>query len=52
MCGISREKNRKLKEKKKKLKEVEVKMNSPKTNEISLTDPEARQINTRHCVDV
>ena len=42
----------KLKEKKKKLKEVEVKMNSSNTDEVSLTDPEARQINTRHGVDV
>ena len=34
--------------KKKKLKEAEIKLNSSGTNEISLTDPEARQINTRH----
>ena len=38
--------------KKKELKEAEIKMNSSGTNEISLTDPEARQINTRHGVDV
>ena len=38
----------KLSKKKKELKEAEIKMNSSGTNEISLTDPEARQINTRH----
>ena len=41
-----------LRKKKKELKEAEIKMNSSGTNEISLTDPEARQINTRHGVDV
>ncbi len=38
--------------KKKELREAEMKMNSSGTNEISLTDPEARQINTRHGIDV
>ena len=41
-----------LRKKKKELKEAEIKMNSSCMNEISLTDPEARQINTRHGVDV
>ena len=41
-----------LRKKKKEMKEAEIKMNSSGTNEISLTDPEARQINTRHGVDV
>ena len=42
----------KLRKKKKELKGAEISMNSSDTNEISLTDPEARQINTRHGVDV
>ena len=54
--NIDKEKIRKaiekLREKKKELKEVEVKMNSSNTDEVSLTDPEARQINTRHGVDL
>ena len=39
-----------LRKRKKELKEAEIKMNPSCTNEISLTDPEARQINTRHDV--
>ena len=42
----------KLKEKKKELKEAEIKMNYSGTNEISLTDPDARQMKTRQGVDV
>ena len=53
---IDREKIRKaiekLREKKKELKEAEIKMNSSGTNEISLTDTEARQMKTRHGLDV
>ena len=42
----------KIREKKKELKEVEVKMNSSGTNEISFTDLDARQMKTRHGLDV
>ena len=41
-----------LRKKKKELKEAEIKMNSSGTNEISLTDQEARQMKTPHGVDV
>ena len=34
------------------MKEAEIKMNSSGTNEVSLTDPKARQMKTRHGVDV
>ena len=53
---IDREKIRKaiekLREKKETLKEAELKMDSSGTNEISLTDPDARQMKTRHGLDV
>ena len=52
---IDREKIRKTMEnlrKKKELKEAEIKINSSGMNEISLTDPDARQMKTRHGVDV
>ena len=42
----------KLREKKETLKEAELKMDSSGTNEISLTDPDARQMKTRHGLDV
>ncbi len=42
----------KLREKNKELKEAEIKTNSSGTNEISLTDQEARQMKTPHGVDV
>ena len=42
----------KLREKKKELKEAEIKMNSSGMDEISLTDPDARQMKTRHGLDV
>ena len=42
----------KLREKKETLKEAELKMDSSGTNEISLTDPDARQMKTRQGVDV
>ncbi len=42
----------KLREKKETLKEAEVKMDSSGMDEISLTDPDARQMKTRHVLDV
>ncbi len=41
-----------LRNKKKELKEAEIKMNSSGMNEISLTDPDARQMKTPYGVDV
>ena len=42
----------KLREKKKEPRDAELKMDSSGTNEISLTDPDVRQMKTRHGLDV